>query len=409
MAQRLSFVLGGAVLLVTAIVGFVLWRDADVLGIRSQTRVLAPTSGAPTTPRAAVEYFQCNRCHVIDGVEPHSARLNENCVTCHQAIQQGRLDRWYGDSTSAWKDNIRHLVRTPSLAGLKDRVKREWLIEWLQRPHVIRPLYGATMPKLKIGRAEAELLADFFEVSPTPVAGTTMGSAVRGRAVYERRDCEGCHFRGDAPRVRFGDLQIFATSNRRRAPDLRFVRERMSVAQARAWLKDPKALLPDTEMPNFELTPGDTEDLLAYLFEEPPPPTPRMVRWPVRLDRVVKTEEVQKILSHHLCFHCHSDADRPGDQGPGNSGGFGYAGVELALATEEGILRGVRRDGKFQGLPDRVPGGMPRLVASLLARQAEVDGIYEGPVLGMPMGFPPLADAEVDLIFTWVEQNALDH
>jgi hypothetical protein len=29
-------------------------------------------------------------------------------------------------------------------------------------------------------------------------------------------------------------------------------------------------------------------------------------------------------------------------------------------------------------------------------------------VLGMPMGFPPLANAEVDLIFTWIEQNALE-
>jgi hypothetical protein len=29
-------------------------------------------------------------------------------------------------------------------------------------------------------------------------------------------------------------------------------------------------------------------------------------------------------------------------------------------------------------------------------------------VLGMPMGFPPIPDEEIDLINTWIEQGAHD-
>lgn len=120
------------------------------------------------------------------------------------------------------------------------------------------------------------------------------------------------------------------------------------------------------------------------------------------LDREVHYPEVAKKLSRHRCFHCHSDLNRPGDQGPGNTGGFGYSGVLLDLATREGIVRGLWRDGQFRGQPDRLEDGTPRMVASLLARQAELDGHADPAVLGMPLGFPPIPDEDIDLINTWI-------
>ncbi|WP_257451051.1 hypothetical protein [Archangium lipolyticum] len=70
------------------------------------------------------------------------------------------------------------------------------------------------------------------------------------------------------------------------------------------------------------------------------------------------------------------------------------------------ILRGIKRDGQFRGLPDRLADGTPRLVASLLARHAEQSGLYDPAVMGMPLGFPPIPDEEIDLINTWIEQGA---
>jgi hypothetical protein len=182
----------------------------------------------------------------------------------------------------------------------------------------------------------------------------------------------------------------------------------MSLPQLRSWLGDPHRLLPDTEMPDFRFTPKQVEDLVTFLGEPLPEgaAAPSPAHRPRLLEREVHYPEIAQKLSRHLCFHCHSDMRRPGDQGPGNTGGFGYDGVSLDLATRAGILRGIKRDGQFRGLPDRLEDGTPRLVASLLARHAELDGHYDPALLGMPLGFPPIPDEEIDLINTWIEQGA---
>ncbi|WP_257458402.1 c-type cytochrome [Archangium lipolyticum] len=407
----LAYLSGAALLAVIAGGGFVLVRDADVLALRLPTRVLAPTKHSLESPRDAVEHFQCNRCHVVPGIEPTSARMSENCVTCHQAITAGRLDLWYKAAyVQRWKEHLTHLVRTPDLGSLGQRVKRSWLTTWLQAPHVVRPLYGATMPKMKIGPREAELIADFFEVTEEDSPELPRGDAAAGRALYEKSQCSSCHYRGDAPleSLRYGAPEFRGPSARRRAPDLRFVRSRMSLAQLRSWLGEPHRILPDTEMPTFPFTSKDIEDLATFLSEPLPgvAAEPRPAYRPRRLEREVHYQEVAQKLSRHLCFHCHSDRNREGDQGPGNSGGFGYDGVSLDLATREGILRGIKRDGRFRGLPDRLENGTPRLVASLLARHAELSGNYDPAVMGMPLGLPPIPNEEIDLIYTWIEQGA---
>jgi mono/diheme cytochrome c family protein len=411
--RSLSFAyLSGTVLLLAAAgAGFVLVRDSDVLALRLPTRSLAPTKRPLESPRDAVEHFQCNRCHVVPGLEPASARLSENCVTCHQAITAGRLDLWYQEAeVKRWTEHLTHLVRTPDLGSLGQRVKRSWLTAWLQAPHVVRPLYGATMPKLKIGPREAELIADYLQVTEEASGEPAQGDAEAGRALYQKNQCASCHYRGDSPleALRYGAPEFRVPSARRRAPDLRYVRSRMSLSQLRGWLRDPHSLLPGTEMPTFQLTPKELEDLVAFLYEAPPEvaAAPRPVYRPRVLEREVHYPEVAQKLSRHLCFHCHSDMRRPGDQGPGNTGGLGYEGVSLDLATRAGILRGIKRDGQFRGLPDRLADGTPRLVASLLARHAELSGHYEPAVLGMPLGLPPIPDEEIDLINTWIEQGA---
>lgn len=405
----LAYLSGAALLLVTAAAAFVLWRDADVLALRLPTRSLAPTAGPREQPREVVEHFQCNRCHVVAGLEPPSARLSENCVTCHQAITAGRLDLWYQAAELAkWKQDLVHLVRTPDLGSLGQRVKRSWLISWLQAPHVVRPLYGATMPRLKLSAREAELIADYFAVTGEETGESVQGDPEAGRVLYAQRQCASCHFRGDSPlaSLRYGAAEFRSPPARRRAPDLRYVRERMSLPQLRNWLGDPHRLVPDTEMPNFQFTPAQVEDLVSFLSEALPAPVGPPPYRPRLLARPVKYAEIAEKLSRHLCFHCHSDQHRPGDQGPGNTGGFGYQGVSLDLATRAGILRGMKRDGQFRGLPDRLENGTPRLVASLLARHGELAGRWSPEVLGMPLGFPPLPEEEIDLISSWIEQGA---
>ncbi|WP_338868496.1 c-type cytochrome [Myxococcus stipitatus] len=402
---------GAALLAATAAGAFVLVRDADIVALRFPTKVLAPTKPSPESPREAVEHFQCNRCHVVPGIEPASAALGENCVTCHQAITAGRLDLWYKEAeVLKWKKNLTHLMRTPDLGSVGQRIKRSWLVSWLQAPHSVRPLYGATMPRMKLGPRDAELIADFLHVTEEETAEDSSGDAAAGRLLYEKYGCSTCHFRADAPAEApaYGSEAFRAASARRRAPDLKHVRARMSLAQLRQWLRDPRGVLPDTQMPVFAFTPKEVEDLVAFLREPLPEtePGPRAPYKPRRLEREVHYPEVAKKLTRHLCYHCHSDSRRAGDQGPGNSGGFGYTGASLDLATHEGILRGVKREGQFRGLPDRLEDGTPRLIATLLARRAELEGHAHPDVLGMPLGLPPIPDEDIDLISTWIEQGA---
>nr|WP_236673251.1 cytochrome c [Comamonas sp. JC664] len=261
-----------------------------------------------------------------------------------------------------------------------------------------------------MGPRDAELIADFFGVTEEESEAPESGDAAAGQALYEKNACASCHFRGDAPlaSLRYGAPEFRAVSARRRAPDLRHVRSRMSLAQLRRWLRDPQGVLPGTEMPTFAFTPKEVDDLAAFLRAPVPEAAsaPRARYTPRLLEREVRYAEVARKLTSHLCFHCHSDSRRAGDQGPGNSGGLGYDGVSLDLATREGIVRGLRRDGKFRGLPDRLEDGTPRLVASLIARHAEWDGHAQPGVLGMPLGLPPLPDEDIDLLFTWIEQGA---
>ncbi len=410
-ALRLAYASGAALLLTTAGAAFVLLRDADVLALRLATRTLGPPKASPATPREAVEHFQCNRCHVIASLQPASAKLAENCVTCHQAISAGRMDLWYRSTeVERWRLNLTHLVRTPDLESIGQRVKRSWLVGFLQAPHVVRPLYGATMPRLPIGPREAALIADFFQVTEEESPEPPVGDAAAGQALYAQRGCADCHSRGDsaALTLRYGAPEFKAPSARRRAPDLQYAPARMSRPQLRRWLEDPRKMIPDSEMPAFSFSARELDDLVAFLSVPLPEAKRLEVRRPRVLQREVRYPEVAQKLSRHLCFHCHSDQNRPGDQGPGNTGGFGYFGVALDLATREGIVRGVRRDGQFRGQPDRLSDGTPRLVASLLARQAELQGQVDPEVLGMPLGFPPIPDDEIDLINTWLEQGALE-
>lgn len=404
---------GGLIIAAAIVGGLVIARNLDVLMLHEETPVLAPTltRAELRTPLDAVKHYQCNRCHQIDSLEPPSAPLNENCVTCHQAILDGRLSLSYdAKDIATWQSHLVHLVRTPSLDDVGQRVTRPWFISYLTAPYAVRPLGGATMPKLAVGPREAALLADFFHVQEVAEdAPPSVGDVARGEALYTSQGCAGCHSRGApfAADHRYGAPAFReASSAQRRAPDLSFVQERMSQRQLRAWLSDPAKVLRDTEMPKPALSSSQVDDLVAFLWRPVAVAAPLPTRAPRLLEKAVRYRDVADKLTRHLCFHCHSDSARGGDLGPGNSGGLGYPGVSLDLATLDGVRRGIKRDGGFLGQPDRMPNGVPRLVASLMARKAEMRGTYDPALLGMPLGFPPLPDDEIDLIYTWLERGA---
>ena len=72
-----------------------------------------------------------------------------------------------------------------------------------------------------------------------------------GAAVVERYDCRRCHSIDD--------------SGLSKAADLAGVTKRLDTVSLRLWLRDPRAIMWRTIMPNFKLSDGEIEAIVAYL------------------------------------------------------------------------------------------------------------------------------------------------
>ena len=375
-----------------------------------------------TTPEEAIHKFQCNRCHEIPPpLQPLA--YEDTCVGCHQMIQaDGFKGRYRDDAIRRWKSHIRHVVYAPSLLHLPQRVSPDWFRNYVQSPHVIRPHLKTMMPRMNIRPEEIELLLDYFFHDDTPNTTThddTPNTTARyrstdiaaGQEIYATHGCSECHEFGQALAIssahRYSDAGE-AFINKRNAPDLQFVRERMTADQLVAFLQDPVAAGAPL-MPNYSFSEESARQLAAYIMRrELPTPTPCMSTEELQpLKRDVYFDEVNTLVFHAGCRHCHSDATQNrSDGGPGNSGGFGYIGKRLDLSSYEGIHTGaMTADGSRYSVLEPNETGVPRLIMHLLARKTEVCG-QQSEILGMPLALPPLSDEEIQLVWTWIVQGA---
>lgn len=375
---------------------------------------LTPTEVKPADAAHGKELvlgFQCNRCH--EGTGHPAAMQNKHCVQCHKDILE---DRFQGPpaSIARWKPRVKDLADAPSLEATGKRFTRVWVERYLLRPNDLRPHLAQYMPRLAITPSEARdvaayLVADDDKPSSTPADGD-LG---KGRQLLDTRGCGSCHtFTGIAPLATSAPPNMNGKDferGRKLAPDLRFTRDRMTPAKLTAWLRDPKAVKPDTAMPKIALSEAETRDVAAYISSvevKDPPPKPKLVRLPP-LTRKVTFKEVDDKVFHRTCWHCHSEPDYAiGDGGPGNSGGFGFKPRGLNLSDYAGIAAGFVDDkGERASIFLKDKEDVPRIVRALLARHDEEGGAETGPVRGMPLGYEPLSAEDIQLVESWVAQG----
>lgn len=359
--------------------------------------------------------YQCNRCH--DGTGHEAAPQNKHCVHCHEDILEDRF-KAPAASIARWKPRVRELAVAPSLEALGKRVTRRWVEQYLLQPSDLRPHLAQSMPRLAISASDARDLAAYLvpDDDPPPgaaapeLAGADLG---KGRQLLESKACGSCHaFTGVAPIAASAppamDPKEFARGHKL-APDLRVTRDRMPAARLLAWLKDPKAVKPDTAMPKIPLTDAEARDLAAYVMTAEvaePAAKAKVQRLPV-LTRKVTFKEVDEKVFHRTCWHCHSEPDYAiGDGGPGNSGGFGFKPRGLNLSDYNGIAAGFIDDkGERASVFAKDDEGVPRLVRALLARHDEESGAATGAVRGMPLGYEPLPPEDIQLVESWIAQG----
>jgi cytochrome c2 len=356
-----------------------------------------------------ITHFECNRCH--DGLPQGPAPVKKNCLHCHQQILSGDFQA-KPESLAQWQANIHSLVHVPSLLGTQ-RFRRDWLVSFLQEPHDLRPRLGPDMPRLPIDAESAKAIAETL-TGPDPVSQPPQGDVSRGRALANRLGCGSCHPFSGEPEFRPSPLTVQLAREPLAkamilAPDLVHVRARWRPHLLPTWLRSPQSLKADALMPAIAMSEEDAADLSAWLLrvELKPAPTPSIPSPLPLLKRPVSWSEVNAKVFHKICWHCHSDPDFAyGDGGPGNTGGFGFAGRGLSFANYDDMRAGRLNDaGRRESIFLKTATGHPRLLAVLWARHAEVAGKPVPGLRGMPLGLPPIPVEDIQLIESWIAQG----
>jgi cytochrome c2 len=369
--------------------------------------------------RDLVTQFECVRCHTIATVPP--LPKEKQCTGCHADINAGTVTAT-PEQLTRWRSKVAELGEVPTLVSTRQRLKEDWIRQFLLHPHDLRPSLVQSMPRLPLSEQQAADIAAFLtDGASTPEPAPWMAGAdrARGRELLDVKGCGVCHeMTGTAPlqgallpsAAAVGDLARAV----RLAPDLRFTRDRWTPSSLVAWLLDPQQIKADTLMPKMGLSQDEARSLAAYLLTAPLGPV-AAVRVPDRLPvltRKVTYDEVATRVFRKTCWHCHGEPDfERGDGGPGNSGGFGFKGVGLNLSDYASTFAGFvdasgRRTSLFAPEAPNVAAKetTSHLVAALVARQREEAG--EEPALrGMPLGLPALAAEDIQLVETWVAQG----
>lgn len=376
---------------------------------RSSHDLAMLTRGDPKRGRELVAHFECNRCH--EGTGLGSAPLAKNCFSCHEQIITGKFPVSPAALTR-FRPHVASAREAPSLTALGARLEPRWVIEYLLAPRDLRPRLTPDMPRLGLDGSQAADIAAYLVGNAGPAADSdVVGNALRGRELMEQKGCASCHAFSGVPSFMASEAPPAGSDAARAAalaPDLRFTRDRFRLGPLLAFLLDPKAVKPDTRMPNFDLSQPQAADIAAYVRTAPlviAPATP-FVRLPP-LARRVSFEEANRQVFSRTCHHCHTDAaSAGGDGGPGNTGGFGFAPRGISFSSHAAILAGYTDEkGERRSLFEPLADGTPRLVAALLARHDEARSTPRDRVRGMPLGLPPLSPEDIQLVESWVAQG----
>ena len=169
-------------------------------------------------------------------------------------------------------DDVIHSFWVPQLAGKLDLVPgRESQMTLEAEEAGTYRGYCAEFCGLQHARMKFTVVAmdpaafrDWAEDQSAPAPEPTSELATRGREVFTRQSCVGCHaIRGVAEEGEVGpDLTHLASRTQIAAGTLPLTAENL-----RAWIANAQAIKPGAQMPPQELTSEELDALVAYLLE----------------------------------------------------------------------------------------------------------------------------------------------
>jgi cbb3-type cytochrome oxidase cytochrome c subunit/cytochrome c2 len=161
----------------------------------------------------------------------------------------------------------------PSLRHLAAKTTPDWVRQWLDDPHAIRPgtwmpqFFGVAGERSAESEAEIEIITRYLfqrsaagQREPLPLSG----DAVRGRELLQTVGCLGCHI---GPGEDLYDELSAPAYQRRQGPELAGLPEKTTAAWVFHWLKNPRAHDAGAKMPDLRLTDQEAADLVAHLMQ----------------------------------------------------------------------------------------------------------------------------------------------
>ncbi len=238
--------------------------------------------------------------------------------------------------------------RGPELTTIAGKTTPGWAHTWISYPKAWRP--GTRMPNFWPGAADPKtvphlegesdaqvlarqqklreqevsaIVAYIWSTSgkgPLLVSTAPRGDVGKGKELFENVGCKACHVveKGSTARRSEG------SSERDYAPNLWNIADKAKPEWIYSWVKNPKAMWPETKMPNLRLSDSEAANVTAYLMTLKTGESWADPAWRAG-EQEKQAADGKALIAKYGCFGCH------------NIKGFENAqkiGVEL---TEHGI------------------------------------------------------------------------
>jgi cytochrome c2 len=263
---------------------------------------------------------KCNKCHTQELTLTHAPLLSRGkklftdvgCWGCHPIEGFSDLPR-----------------RGPTLTNITSKTTQGWLHTWISYPKGWRP--GTRMPDFWPGAVDADAVPHGDTVKPEQViaehkklrdqevaaivaylwtnsdkapllaATAPRGDAAKGKEIFDGVGCRACHVTEKGSAARRSE----ASEERDYAPNLWNVADKVKPEWVYSWVKNPKALWPETKMPDLRLTDAEAANVTAYLMtlkSEASYPEPKYAAG----EQQKLAAQGRELIGKYGCFGCHT-------------------------------------------------------------------------------------------------------
>ncbi|MGA2033508.1 MAG: c-type cytochrome [Thermoguttaceae bacterium] len=149
------------------------------------------------------------------------------------------------------------------------KVTREWLYGFLKNPYSMRRTITIAMPLFNFPDEQARFMSEYMsaafadrQIGAGWKQGQGAADAARGKALFDAKGCIACH----QVHGKGGDVGPSFTTQVPEFPQGTWVGDKLRPEWVFQWLKNPRALVPDTLEPNLGLSDQEALDLTKYVI-----------------------------------------------------------------------------------------------------------------------------------------------